>query len=218
MIPLLSTALSFSHLRSVNLARCEEGFKHPLKSWTPSQWLVAVGGEVGEALNVVKKITRVADGLGQFHDTDIDALRVKLAGEIADVVIYLDLLLARFDLSFDQAFIHGPESQVVPDVRYLRQLIWDRMGYASSLTDAAADMLSSAGKLAHEIICDTVDRESLDDPLFDEGMDLCEAAARLMGDLDTLAIAANIDLGAAVIETFNAKSAELGVTHKLEAC
>lgn len=217
MIPILSTALSFSHLRSVNLARCEEGFKHPLKSWTPSQWLVAVGGEVGEALNLVKKITRVTDGLGQFHDTNVDALRVKLAGEISDAVIYLDLLLARFDLQLDEAFVHGPEGQVVADVRHLRQLIWDRMGYASGLTDAATDVLASVGKLAHEVICDTVDRETLDDPLFDEGMDLCEAAAKLMGDLDTLAIAAGIDLGAAVIETFNAKSAELGAPHMLEA-
>lgn len=212
-----STALRFSHLRSVNLARCEEGFHHSLKSWSPSQWLVAVGGEVGEALNVVKKITRVTDGLGQFHDTDVDQLRLKLGGELADCVIYLDLLLARFDLQIDIAFVYGPEGEAVPDTHRLRQLLWERMGYISSITDAAADVLARAGGLAHEVICDTVDREDLNDALFDGGLAIYEVTAKLLGDLDTLALAAGIDLGAAVIETFNAKSIELGVAHRLEA-
>jgi NTP pyrophosphatase (non-canonical NTP hydrolase) len=51
-------------------------------------------GEAGEACNVIKKLNRIRDGLVGNHgdDTDKDALMRKLGKEIADVVIYCDLM------------------------------------------------------------------------------------------------------------------------------
>lgn len=76
-----------------NRERCEalNGFCHPLASWSLSDWLVAALGELGEAANVAKKLNRVRDGVIGNHETEAE-LRVKLASEIADTFIYLDLL------------------------------------------------------------------------------------------------------------------------------
>jgi NTP pyrophosphatase (non-canonical NTP hydrolase) len=76
-----------------NRARCEaaDGFRHPIKGWSLSEWLVAVQGELGEACGVVKEMNRARDGvpgkgLSQGH------LLFALGEELADVYIYLDLL------------------------------------------------------------------------------------------------------------------------------
>jgi len=52
--------------------------------WKLSAWSNAVCGELGEAANIIKKIER-----GDFH---LDLSREALADELADVLIYLDLL------------------------------------------------------------------------------------------------------------------------------
>lgn len=49
--------LTFSRLREQNVRRCNEVFFH-IGTWTSKDWLIAVAGEVGEALNVVKKMRR----------------------------------------------------------------------------------------------------------------------------------------------------------------
>lgn len=40
--------LSFAELRIANVRRCDETF-HPVDSWSPTDWMTAVAGEVGEA-------------------------------------------------------------------------------------------------------------------------------------------------------------------------
>lgn len=84
-----------------NRRRCESpnGFNHALSSWSLSDWVTAVAGELGEAANVVKKLNRVRDGIPGNKETEAE-LRLMLADEIADTVIYLDLLAqaAGFDL------------------------------------------------------------------------------------------------------------------------
>ena len=76
-----------------NRARCTspEGFNHPLKSWALSDWFVAATGELGEAANVAKKLNRVRDGIIGNKETE-EELHEKLKSEIADTLIYLDLL------------------------------------------------------------------------------------------------------------------------------
>lgn len=85
-----------------NRRRCESpnGFNHALSSWSLSDWTTAVTGELGEAANIVKKLNRVRDGIPGNRESE-DELRANLADEIADTVIYLDLLAqaAGFDLS-----------------------------------------------------------------------------------------------------------------------
>lgn len=55
--------------------------------------MTALAGEVGEAANLVKKVRR--------GDFTLDEAREKIADELADVVIYVDLLAkaARIDLA-----------------------------------------------------------------------------------------------------------------------
>jgi NTP pyrophosphatase (non-canonical NTP hydrolase) len=76
-----------------NLRRCQakNGFNHPLHSWTLSDWMTATMGELGEAANIVKKLNRVRDGIPGNTET-VHQLRSNLADELADTLIYLDLL------------------------------------------------------------------------------------------------------------------------------
>lgn len=84
-----------------NLQRCEalSGFNHALNSWSLSDWMVALTGEIGEAANVIKKLNRVRDGDPGNTETAIE-LDNKLGDELADAYIYLDLLIqaAGFDV------------------------------------------------------------------------------------------------------------------------
>ena len=84
-----------------NKHRCEapNGFNHQLSSWSLSDWMTATAGELGEAANVIKKLNRVRDGIPGNAETP-EQLRNQLAEELADIVIYLDLLAqaAGFDL------------------------------------------------------------------------------------------------------------------------
>jgi NTP pyrophosphatase (non-canonical NTP hydrolase) len=76
-----------------NRKRCEavNGFNHKLNSWSGSDWMTAVFGELGEAANVLKKLNRVRDGIPGNKET-VEQLEKKFACEIADAYIYLDLL------------------------------------------------------------------------------------------------------------------------------
>lgn len=82
--------IEFSHR---NRERCEApgGFNHTLDSWSLSDWITATLGELGEAANVVKKLNRVRDGIPGNAESEQE-LRQKLADELADTYIYLDLL------------------------------------------------------------------------------------------------------------------------------
>ncbi len=82
--------LSFSQR---NKLRCQSknGFNHELGSWTLSDWMTAVTGEVGEAANIIKKLNRVRDNIPGNKESELE-LRLKLREEIADIAIYLDLL------------------------------------------------------------------------------------------------------------------------------
>ena len=100
--PALREALTFAEFARVNLARCvaPDGFNHPLSAWSLSDWFVAAMGEFGEAANKAKKLNRVRDGIPGNTETP-EELRSGLADEIADAVIYLDLLAQSqgFDLA-----------------------------------------------------------------------------------------------------------------------
>lgn len=96
--------LTFSELRSANVKRCEESF-HPVTSWSVTDWAVAVGGEVGELLNLIKKVRRFEDSekVGINPRNLQKPEPVEIANEAADVVIYLDLLCARQGIDLGEA-------------------------------------------------------------------------------------------------------------------
>jgi NTP pyrophosphatase (non-canonical NTP hydrolase) len=106
-------ALAFRRLRSQNVARANRwhpGFpdkEDPATAWTGGDWAAAMAGECGEACNIVKKLRRIETGhgatthAGEKHEET--ELLPKLADELADVVIYTDLLAARYGLDLGEA-------------------------------------------------------------------------------------------------------------------
>lgn len=80
-------------LREINVRRCEQCF-FPLQDWSVLEWAGAMTGEAGETANVAKKIHR--DGPTPERTQD-------LADEIADTVIYLDLLAASQGIDLQEA-------------------------------------------------------------------------------------------------------------------
>jgi|GEM_PF-1579438 len=97
--------LSFSHLRGMNRLRCYRW--HPdqgVDSWTLNDWATAVAGELGEACNICKKIKRAEDAVvGNKKADSVLKLRANLADEMADTVIYLDLMAAKAGVNLGQA-------------------------------------------------------------------------------------------------------------------
>lgn len=94
--------LTFEELRAVNRARCEESY-HSIDDWSPTDWACAMGGECGEALNLIKKLRRLTGPtnrvtLGFIQPTGESELVAEIGDELADVVIYADLLAARLGL------------------------------------------------------------------------------------------------------------------------
>jgi NTP pyrophosphatase (non-canonical NTP hydrolase) len=82
--------LAFSALSAANAARCDEAF-HSVQAWSPTDWACCVAGEVGEACNLVKKLKRG------------DPVSIEDIGrELADAVIYIDLLAARLGLNLGE--------------------------------------------------------------------------------------------------------------------
>ncbi len=90
--------MKLSILRLMNVKRCEEVF-HPLNDWTPTDWACAMAGEAGEVCNAVKKLRRLADGTNTAKDPQTESDAIKAIGaELADTIIYCDLLAARLGL------------------------------------------------------------------------------------------------------------------------
>src|SRR5438132_10255212 len=79
--------VTFADLKKKNRERCEEVF-HFIDSWSPTDWACALAGEVGEACNLIKKMRR----------GDPKITRIDVGEELADVVIYADLLAQRLGL------------------------------------------------------------------------------------------------------------------------
>lgn len=96
-------SLNFNVLREANVRRCEEVF-HKLNDWSPTDWATAMAGECGEACNEIKKLRRL-DGADADADTAENRhwLKVNIAHELADLVIYADLLAARLDIDLGEA-------------------------------------------------------------------------------------------------------------------
>jgi len=88
--------MNWYEFSKVNRERSESprGFNHKLEDWSLSDWFTALTGELGEAANVAKKLNRYRDGINGNTEAEAD-LRAKLARELADTFIYLDLLAQR---------------------------------------------------------------------------------------------------------------------------
>jgi NTP pyrophosphatase (non-canonical NTP hydrolase) len=102
----MTNGLTFNTLRGGNTARLPQ-FKNSKgetayrekdgSDWSPAQWLQAVVGELGEYANFRKKYER--------GDLSKEEFQKEAEKELADVVIYLDLLAIQLGINLGQAII-----------------------------------------------------------------------------------------------------------------
>lgn len=86
-------SLTFAELREANVARCNDVF-HKFEDWSHADWAVALTGEVGELCNLLKKARRG------------EKIKIMdMASELADIMIYLDLLAASLDVDLAREVI-----------------------------------------------------------------------------------------------------------------
>lgn len=99
-----TNGLTFNTLRDANIARLPLFKRADGKAahatfdgsdWPPASWLQAVIGELGEYANLRKKVER--------GDLTLDEARPRLASELADVVVYLDILAYRLGINLGEA-------------------------------------------------------------------------------------------------------------------
>ena len=86
-------------LKSANKQRCKE-YGHEIKDWTPTDWGCALAGEVGELCNVLKKLHR-----GDYNTEEMEKFKENAGDEIADVLIYLDLLSQRLEINLSEEMV-----------------------------------------------------------------------------------------------------------------
>lgn len=75
------------------------------EDWTSADWSNAMQGEAGEAGNIVKKIRRLETNARWANPEDKTELITKLGNELADTIIYADLLAAYYGIDLQEAII-----------------------------------------------------------------------------------------------------------------
>ncbi len=102
--------LRFDDLKRANLSRGTRWHKGGLDEWSVAQWAVAMAGEAGEVCNAVKKLDRIEDGIANLSEpsrqlSSREEAIAAIGAEIADTVIYLDLLAQRLGLDMAEQII-----------------------------------------------------------------------------------------------------------------
>jgi NTP pyrophosphatase (non-canonical NTP hydrolase) len=98
-------SLDLAELRTVNVSRLYR-WHGEADEWSGADWSNAMCGEAGEAANVVKKLRRHETHAGtQYNTPEVAALLPALAEELADVVIYADLLAHKYGIDLADAVI-----------------------------------------------------------------------------------------------------------------
>jgi NTP pyrophosphatase (non-canonical NTP hydrolase) len=92
-------SLTFKKLNEINTNRCETSF-HKIDEWSPTDWGCSAAGEMGEACNKITKLRRQSMPGYPLTSDQID-IKIDIGYEIADVVIYLDLLCSRLGLKLE---------------------------------------------------------------------------------------------------------------------
>lgn len=98
------SGLNLEQLREQNRSRAERWHGPGTEPWSLADWSNAMCGEAGEAANVVKKIRRHETSIGESYNTpDLTALNQSLAHELADLLIYADLLAMNANIDLSEA-------------------------------------------------------------------------------------------------------------------
>lgn len=97
--------MELSLFSSINRKRSDRWHPLGINSWSLSDWYTAFMGEAGEAGNVIKKMNRMRDNLTGNRPgyKTHEELTAKLAEELADAFIYLDLVAQAADIDLEEA-------------------------------------------------------------------------------------------------------------------
>ena len=99
MKPMLHAHATFQYVSQISKARSLVWLKSDsLDVWTPSDWVLATAGEFGELCNALKKIKRIDDAVERVDRGTREELMQKVATEMGDTYIYLELLCQRMGL------------------------------------------------------------------------------------------------------------------------
>jgi NTP pyrophosphatase (non-canonical NTP hydrolase) len=100
--------LNFTALRNTNKARRDEwAARDGSTPWLSVDWSNELAGETGEACNVVKKLRRIETGYRPDpRGNGREELLAKLAEELGDVIICVDLLAMFYDIDLAAATIN----------------------------------------------------------------------------------------------------------------
>lgn len=117
----MKSSLTFQTLRLANETRLplfknskgELAHNTTGSDWSLLEWGGAMGGEVGEVIEVVlefaKRATKIGDTLKKIRRGDLDPtlaeIRERVAKELADVQIYLDLLASQLGIDLGAATV-----------------------------------------------------------------------------------------------------------------
>jgi len=124
--------LTFEQVHAVNTARCRRWHKDEISPWTGADWATALGGECGEALNIVKKLRRLETfppDTGQPDGTPAE-LADALADELADVFLYLDLLAYHYGIDLVYAIVRKFNRKSA-EQGFPEELPWPKFDFAA---------------------------------------------------------------------------------------
>lgn len=192
--------LTFARLHEVNVARCSQwhpGFPKVSHDWVGTDWSNAMAGEMGETCNVVKKLRRIDVGLPGSKDPELHVLLADLGEEIADTLVYLDLVRAFHGIKPPAGSFHDLTLSLQPKSR--TGAFW------------ANQCIVQVGRVCQQV----AEAETAG-----EFTPVHEAILRVRLDLTNETIGAlasfyDIDLSAAVTGKFNAVSEREGFPHRL---
>lgn len=105
LVPRDGGELTFAEVIARSTSRRDRWHPPESEPWSGADWSNAMCGEAGEAANVVKKIRRHETGLAGtgIGVPPLDLLVEDLALELADVVLYLVLVAAHYDIDLPTA-------------------------------------------------------------------------------------------------------------------
>lgn len=102
------TGLTIEQITEASRTRTKRWHTEDTEPWSLADWGNAMGGECGEAQNVIKKIRRIQTGTMGAHngaETDRAKLRAKLGEELADTILYAVLVAIEEDIDLAQSII-----------------------------------------------------------------------------------------------------------------
>ncbi len=134
--------LNLLELRNVNITRAVRWHQGGLEEWSVNDWLAAMGGEAGEALNAGKKHRRLIGNLQQHGNVPLSLAEAeeRIMEELADTVIYADLTAARLGRSLACAIIR--KFKAISE----REGFPERLGTDGRMTTSSQDAVINAAK------------------------------------------------------------------------